>query len=67
MSYGPNVAAMFRRAAEVTDKILRGAKAREIPVEQPIKIDLVINMKTAKTLGLAFSQALLALAYEEIE
>ena len=52
MSYGPNQPAMFRRAADYVDKILRGAKPTDIPVEQPTKFDLVINLTTAKVLGL---------------
>jgi putative ABC transport system substrate-binding protein len=67
MSYGPNVPALFGRAADLVDKILRGAKPADIPVEQPTKFDLVINLKTAKTLGLSIPQTLLATADEVIE
>jgi putative ABC transport system substrate-binding protein len=67
ISYGPNVAAMFRRAAEFADKILRGAKPADLPVEQPNTFELVVNLKTAKTLGLAIPQMLIATADEVIE
>jgi putative tryptophan/tyrosine transport system substrate-binding protein len=67
MSYGPNFPEMFRRAAEITDKILRGAKPGDIPVEQPTKFDLVINLRTAKALDLIFPDKLIALADDVIE
>ena len=52
MSYGPNYSDLFRHSADYVDKILRGAKPGEIPVEQPTKFELVVNLTTAKTLGL---------------
>ena len=67
MSYGPNFSDLYRRAADYVDKILRGAKPSEIPVEQPTKFDLVINLTTAKALGLQIPDKLLALADEVIE
>jgi putative ABC transport system substrate-binding protein len=67
MSYGPNLLDLYRRAAEFVDKILRGANPGEIPVEQPIKFDLVINLVTAKVLGLELPATLLARADEVIE
>ena len=67
MSYGPNLADLFQRAADLVDKILRGAKPADIPVEQPTKFDLVINLTTAKALGLSIPQSLLARADEVIE
>jgi putative ABC transport system substrate-binding protein len=67
MSYGPNFPDLFRRTAELVDKILRGAKPAEIPVEQPTKFDLVVNLTTAKVLGLTIPPTLLALADAIIE
>jgi len=66
MSYGANTADLYRRAAAFVDKILKGAKPAELPVEQPVKFDLVINLKTAKALGLTISPTLLFQATEVI-
>jgi len=67
MAYGPSIPASFRRAAAYVDKILRGAKPSDLRVEQPTKFEFVINLKTAKTLGLAVPQTLLVAADEVIE
>jgi putative tryptophan/tyrosine transport system substrate-binding protein len=67
ISYGPNVPDMFRRAADFADKILRGAKPSDMPVEQPNTFELVVNLKTAKLLGLTIPQTLIATADEVIE
>ncbi len=67
MSYGPNYSDLFRHSADYVDKILRGTKPGDIPVEQPIKFELVINRKTAKALGLTIPESFLSLAEEVIE
>jgi putative tryptophan/tyrosine transport system substrate-binding protein len=67
MSYGPNVPDLFRRSAEFVDKILRGAKPADIPVEQPSKFDLIINLTTAKALDLSIPESFLLRADEVIE
>jgi putative ABC transport system substrate-binding protein len=67
ISYGTNLPQLFHRAADLADKILRGAKPADIPVEQPTKFDLVINLTTARVLGLTVPDKLLALANEVIE
>src|SRR5262249_2058361 len=66
MSYGANFTELYRRAADLVDKILRGAKPADIPVEQPTKFDLTINITTAKALGVEFPPMLLARADEVI-
>ena len=67
MSYGPEYGDLFRRAAIYVDKILRGAKLGELPVEQASKFELVINLKTAKAIGLNIPQSLLLRADQVIE
>jgi putative ABC transport system substrate-binding protein len=67
ISYGPNYPDLFRRAAEFVDKILRGAKPGDIPVEQPTKFELLVNLTTAKALGLKIPEAFLLRADEATE
>jgi putative tryptophan/tyrosine transport system substrate-binding protein len=67
ISYGPNVPELYRRAVALVDKILRGTKPADIPFEQPTKFDLVVNLKTAKALGLAIPETFLTRADEVIE
>ena len=67
MSYGANFPDLFRRAADFTDKILRGAKPADMPVQQPVKFDLIVNLKAARALGLKIPESFLLLADEVIE
>jgi putative ABC transport system substrate-binding protein len=67
MSYGTNIPDLFRRAAGYVDRILRGAKPADLPVEQAIKFDLIVNLTTAKALGISIPESFLVRADEVIE
>lgn len=67
MIYGPSDADLFRRAAGYVDRVLKGTKPSELPVEQPTKFDLYVNLRTAKTLGVAIPESFLARADKVLE
>jgi putative ABC transport system substrate-binding protein len=67
MAYGPNLQELYRRAPSYVDKILKGARPAELPIERPTKFEFVINLKTAKTLGLAIPQSILLRADQVIQ
>jgi putative ABC transport system substrate-binding protein len=67
MSYGPSLPALYRRAATYVDKILKGTKPADLPVEQPTKFELVLNLKTAQALGVTFPPAILFQADEVLQ
>ena len=67
MAYGPNITDLYRRAAVFVDKILKGAKPADLPVEQPTRFELVVNMKTAKALGLTIPPSIMVRADQVIQ
>jgi putative ABC transport system substrate-binding protein len=67
LSYGPSITALFRRVAEFVDRIARGAQPADLPIEQPTKFEMVVNLKTAKAIGIDLPTAILLRADEVIE